>query len=154
MRRGVGEVALIVVDTLAVTFGGGDENRPDDMGLYIGNVLHMREATGAAVLIVHHGGKDQEKGMRGHSALKGALDAELVVEGGPGQDRILRTGKVRDGDGETDLFAFSLRPVELGVDLDGDLVRTCVIDAKDEATTKRARRDRKGATLGKNQGPF
>ena len=151
LERGVGEVVLIAIDTLAVTFGGGDENSPQDMGLYVGNVLQIRQETGAAVLIVHHGGKDEAKGMRGHSALKGALDAELAVEGAPGQDRILRTGKVRDGDGETDLFAFSLRPIELGIDSDGDPVRTCVVDAKDEATTKRVRRERKGAALGKHQ---
>ena len=51
--------------------------------------------TGAAVLLVHHSGKDEAKGMRGHSALLGALDAELAIEGPPGGQRILRTGKVR-----------------------------------------------------------
>jgi hypothetical protein len=89
--------------------------------------------------------------MRGHSALLGALDAELAIEGEGGEEKILRTGKVRDGDGNADLFAFTLRPVELGTDPDGDPVRTCVVDSKDEAATKQARRRRKGAGLGKNQ---
>jgi hypothetical protein len=151
LERERGEVVLIVIDTLAVTFGGGDENSPEDMGLYVSNVLYVREKTGAAVLIVHHSGKDEARGMRGHTALLGALDAELAIEGEPGQERILRTGKVRDGDGHTDLFAFGLRPVELGIDSDGDSVRTCVLEAKDEASTRRVRRERKGAGLGKNQ---
>lgn len=151
LERDLGEVALVVIDTLAVTFGGGNENSPEDMGAYISNVLAIREETGAAVLVVHHCGKNEALGMRGHSALLGALDAEMAVEGVPGQDRILKTGKVRDGDGQTDLFAFTLRPVELGTDKDGDPVRTCVVDAKDEASTKLVRQQRKGAGLGKNQ---
>jgi hypothetical protein len=151
LERDHGEVVLIVVDTLAVTFGGGNENAPEDMGAYVSNVLAIREKTGAALLVVHHSGKDEAKGMRGHSALLGALDAEMSVEGSPGQERILKTGKVRDGDGHTDLFAFTLRPVELGTDKDGDTVRTCVIDAKDEEGTKRVRRERKGTGIGKHQ---
>lgn len=152
-----GDVVLIVIDTLAVTFGGGNENGPDDMGQYVSNVLYIRAQTGAAVLIVHHCGKDDAKGMRGHTALLGALDAELAVEGGPGADgkgekeRILRTGKVRDGESNADLFAFTLRPIELGTDADGDPVRTCVVDAKDEAATRRVRQQRKGVGLGKHQ---
>lgn len=151
LAAGEGEVALIVIDTLATTFGGGNENAPEDMGLYVSNLLHIRDQTGAAVLVVHHCGKDEAKGMRGHSALLGALDAELAVEGAADQDRILRTGKVRDGDGYTDLFGFRLRVVELGTDAEGDPVRTCVVESMDEAGTQRTRRQRKGAALGKNQ---
>jgi hypothetical protein len=97
-------VAMIVVDTLSVTFGGGNENAPEDMGAYVRNILRFRDVTGAAVCVVHHCGKDASRGMRGHSALLGALDAELAVEGSGNDDRILRTGKVRDGDSYTDLF--------------------------------------------------
>jgi len=151
LAAGDGEVVLIVIDTLATTFGGGNENAPEDMGLYVANLLYIRDQTGAAVLVVHHCGKDEAKGMRGHSALLGVLDAELAVEGAAGQDRILRTGKVRDGDGNLDLFAFRLKVVELGVDAEGDPVRTCVVEALDEAGTQRTRRQRKGVGLGKHQ---
>ena len=58
---------------------------------------------------------------------------------------------MRDGDAFTDLFAFTLRPVELGRDGDGDPVRTCVIDSSDEAGTRRVREQRKRTDLGKNQ---
>jgi hypothetical protein len=121
------------------------------MGLYVDNIMRIRNETGAAVLIVHHSGKDEAKGMRGHSALLGALDAELAVEYEPTKGRILRTGKVRDGDSYTDLFAFTLRKVDLGIDADGESVDTCVVDAKDAEGTKRARQQRKGAGLGKHQ---
>jgi hypothetical protein len=147
----LGAVSLIVVDTLAVTFGGGDENKSEDMGAYVGNIKRIAAETGAAVIVVHHCGKDEAKGMRGHTALLGALDAELVVEVIEDGQRILRTGKVRDGDAYTDLFAFKLRPVDLGEDQDGDAVRTCVVESLDEEGTRRARRKSKGAKLGKHQ---
>lgn len=144
-----GQVTLICIDTLAVTFGGGDENGPD-MGRYVTNVKRIVTETGAAVLVIHHSGKDEARGMRGHTALLGALDAELAIEG-TNEERILRTGKVRDGEAYTDLFAFTLRPVDLGKDADGDVIRTCVVDSLDENGTKRVRQRRKGAALGKNQ---
>ena len=144
-----GEVALITLDTLAVTFGGGDENSSVDMGRYVANVKRIIAETGAAVLIVHHTGKDEARGMRGHSALLGALDAELAIEKAEGGERILRTGKVREGESFTDLFAFTLRPVELGTDADGDPVRTCVVEVLGDAGLAKARRSTKG--LGKNQ---
>ena len=146
-----GDVVMIVIDTLAVTFGGGNENAPEDMGQYVKNMARIKATTRAAVLIVHHSGKDEAKGMRGHTALLGALDAEMAIEGPPGGERILRTGKVRDGDGFSDLFAFTLERTELGTDQDGDPVVSCVVRAKDEAGTKRARQQRTGATLGKHQ---
>jgi archaellum biogenesis ATPase FlaH len=122
------DVALIVVDTLAVTFGGGDENSSEDMGKYVSNMKLLKDRTGAAVLIVHHCGKDEARGMRGHSSLLGALDGELAVERpedkGP---RIFRAGKLREGESFCDLFTFDLTLKELGTDVDGDPVTTCYV---------------------------
>jgi predicted ATP-dependent serine protease len=151
LAKEVGEVALIVIDTLAVTMRGGSENEPRDMSQYVDNVKRIIAETGAAALIVHHCGKDEARGMRGHTALLGALDAELAIEGSADKERMLRTGKVRDGDGFADLFAFSLRRVELGIDEDGDPVTSCVVDGLDAVATKRLRAKRKGSGLGTNQ---
>lgn len=76
------EPSLIVIDTLNRTMGGGNENGPEDMGAYIAGVDRIRETTGATVLVVHHSGKDQSAGARGHSSLLGALDTELEVKNG------------------------------------------------------------------------
>lgn len=151
LTREVGEVALIVVDTLSVTMGGGNENN-EDMAQYVLNVLQIRAETGAAVLLIHHGGKDESRGMRGHTALLAAIDAELAVEWTPGQrERILRVGKLRDGPGFTDLCAFTLRALTLGKDPDGDPITTCVVDTLDSTELAKARRERKGSGLGKHQ---
>jgi hypothetical protein len=151
LSRDEGEVAMIALDTLSATFGGGDENTPGDMGQYVRNVRRIITDTGAAVAVVHHAGKSEAAGMRGHSALIGALDAELVIEGERDGERILRTGKVRDGAAYADLFAFRLRTVDLGADQDGDPIITCVVDSTDDTGTQRARHKRKRAHLGKWQ---
>ena len=146
-----GEVVLIAIDTLATTFHGGDENSSADMGQYVSNVKRIIAETGAGALIVHHCGKDQAKGMRGSTALLGALDAELTIEGELGGERFLKTQKVRDGDAYADLFAFTLRRVELGADQDGDTVSTCVIEAMTDDATRQARQRRKQGGKGKHQ---
>ncbi len=75
----LGDVRLIVVDTLARAFGGGDENSSSAMGAFVSNVSKLQAATRATVMVVHHGGKDASRGMRGSSALKGAADTVLAV---------------------------------------------------------------------------
>jgi hypothetical protein len=75
-----GPFALVVVDTVFRTFGGGDENSSADMGAYIAGLDLIRERTGAAVLAVHHPGKSEAAGARGHSSLRAALDAEIEVQ--------------------------------------------------------------------------
>lgn len=72
--------ALIVLDTLARTFGAGHENDTADMGAYVVAVDKLREATGAHVAIVHHSGKDEERGERGNVALRGACDTIVYVK--------------------------------------------------------------------------
>lgn len=125
------DIALIVVDTLSVTFGGGNENAPEDMGRYVRNMKRIREVTGAAVLVVHHSGKDESRGMRGHSALLGALDAEFSVEkleAAPGwPSRMLKAGKLREGLSDADVLPFDLEVRSLGSDSDGEDVTTCTV---------------------------
>lgn len=67
---------LFIFDTLARCMEG-DENSVKDMSAAVKGSDAIREATGAAVLLVHHAGKDHSKGMRGSTALLGAVDAVL-----------------------------------------------------------------------------
>ena len=64
--------------------------------------LGIREASRASVLIVHHAGKDQARGARGHSSrLRAATDVELEITEG-----CLKVAKNRDGqEGQTYGFA-------------------------------------------------
>jgi hypothetical protein len=71
---------LIVLDTLARTFGPGDENSQQDMSAYVRACDRLSADTGAAILIVHHTGKDETRGLRGSNALLGALDTNVLVK--------------------------------------------------------------------------
>jgi RecA-family ATPase len=123
---------LIVVDTLARAIGGADENAGPDMGALLRAVEALRDATGAHVMLVHHTGKDQSRGARGHSSLFGAIDTELTVSvDRETKRRTLTVTKQRDGEDGRD-FGFRLRKVPLGTDKDGDQVFSCIIDHEEE----------------------
>lgn len=69
--------SLIVVDTFARMFAGGEENSAKDVGEAVSVLGYLQEQMGCGVMIVHHAGKDESRGMRGSSALLGAVDLEL-----------------------------------------------------------------------------
>ncbi|HUT14356.1 MAG TPA: helicase RepA family protein, partial [Thermoguttaceae bacterium] len=71
-----GPPALIVIDTLARCFGGGDENSTQDMSQFITACDALRTAWGCTVLIVHHTGHADKTRARGAIAMTAALDAE------------------------------------------------------------------------------
>lgn len=73
-------VVLVVVDTLARSMVGADENSGRDMGIVIHGADLIRRATQACVLLVHHTGKNIEAGARGHSALLAAVDSSLACK--------------------------------------------------------------------------
>jgi hypothetical protein len=87
---------LVVVDTIARTFGGGDENSSVDMGKYVAGLDTIRETSRAAVLAAHHSGKDAGAGARGHSSLLGAVDVELVVRNAGDGIITLENSKAKD----------------------------------------------------------
>lgn len=74
--------ALVVVDTMARTMVGGDENTARDVGLFVDALDQLRSEFGCTVLAVHHTGKDGDE-ERGSSALRGAADTmiKLAAEG-------------------------------------------------------------------------
>jgi len=72
--------SLIIIDTLARTFGAGDENKQADMNAYVTAADRLREATGAHVMIIHHSGVHEDKRERGSNVLRGAADTVIKVE--------------------------------------------------------------------------
>jgi hypothetical protein len=118
--------ALVVVDTLARSMGGGDENTAKDAAMFVRNCDLIREATGAHVMVIHHTGKDTERGARGSSAFRGAVDDEIEVT----VDGEIVNRKVRDR-AKPEPLHFMLRSVTLGMDEDGEPVTSAVVDAKD-----------------------
>jgi rRNA processing protein Gar1 len=122
-----GGAEVIVVDTLAQTMPGGNENAGEDMGRALGHCRRIHEKTGALVILIHHSGKDQAKGARGWSGLRAAADAEIEVlrDDATGQ-RSLRLSKNKDGEDGLQ-WGFELQIVQLGVDEDLDPITSCVV---------------------------
>ncbi|MDG4649464.1 AAA family ATPase [Roseibacterium sp. SDUM158017] len=129
--------ALIVVDTLARSMGTGDENTAKDAAMFIKNCDLIRQATGAHVMIIHHTGKEEERGARGSSAWRAAVDNEIQVSA----DCRILSRKQRDQE-PPDALSFRLRSVVLGTDEDGEPVTSAVVDAA--APPKPARRPLSG----------
>jgi hypothetical protein len=71
---------FVALDTLARCAVELDENSAKDMGLFIEACDKIRRATGAAVMPVHHSGKDARNGARGSSALRAAVDMAHEVQ--------------------------------------------------------------------------
>lgn len=86
---------MLVVDTLARAFAGGNENSSEDMGAFISIIGHVIETLDCLLLTVHHAGKDEARGQRGHSSLLGAVDAELEVTKLSSDDSPERIGRLK-----------------------------------------------------------
>ncbi|WP_399697543.1 AAA family ATPase [Xenophilus sp.] len=107
----LGPLKLVVIDTLNQTAAGADENSAKDMGRYIASMKRLRDETGAAVVVVHHSGKDVSKGMRGSTAILGAMDTTVEVDRDKDRRAITVTvQKQKDAERETPM-RFNLEKV-------------------------------------------
>jgi len=118
-------IVLVIIDTVSSVMSGENENTSEGMGAFIAAMRAIRNNVGCAVLGVHHAGKNELAGARGHSSLKAAVDAEIHIVH-EGQARQARITKLRDGEIGGG-FAFKLDQVVLGADQEGDLVTTCIV---------------------------
>jgi len=130
--------ALVIVDTLARSFGAGDENASKDMGAFIANIAALKDHFGCHVMIVHHEGKDSSRGARGHSSLRAAVDTEIALKA----DGLIKSATLeKQRDGATGLeVAYTLDVVPLGYDEDGDVIDSCVVQPTDVKLARRKTR--------------
>lgn len=101
----------VAIDTLSAVTPGMDQN--NEMGTFVKHCRKVLEGTKAAVIVVHHDGKDQSRGMRGGSELLGAVDSTMLVK-----DRVAKTMKMRDGISDQK-FPFEIRVLNLWMDKKG-----------------------------------
>jgi hypothetical protein len=132
---------MIIIDTLARAFGGGNENASEDMGAFITAAGAIQGKYECSLLVVHHAGKDATKGLRGHSSLLGAVDTELEIiriEGAQPPKGILHISKQKDGeDGQR--IGFKMVEVTTGssgvIDFEG--TSSLAVEADEEMDTDR-----------------
>ena len=79
INKEVGRPSLVVLDTLARNFGGGDENSTQDMSRFVAACDTIRNTYQCTLLVVHHSGHSEKRRARGAIALKAALDAEYLL---------------------------------------------------------------------------
>lgn len=135
---------LVILDTLARAMAGGDENSGQDMTTAVAAIDAIRAATGAHVATVHHCGKDEARGARGHSSLRAAVDTEIEVSRPEGETvSTVRVTKQRDMPaGEP--MPFSLKTVILGIDRRGKDITSCIVHHEDSMmATSRSKLGRK-----------
>jgi hypothetical protein len=125
------QVLLIVVDTLARAMPGANENASEDMGRLVAAGDRIREQTGAHVLWIHHSGKDQAKGARGHSSLRASLDTEIEVTATDADHlHVATVTKQRDLDTNGLRLCGRFVSQTMGVNHWGDPITACaVVDA-------------------------
>jgi RecA-family ATPase len=75
---------LIVIDTLAQTLFGGEENGAG-MVIFVANATALANHFNACVIAVHHVPLADDKRLRGHGSLHGGADAELLTERANGE---------------------------------------------------------------------
>ncbi len=89
-------IEYIAIDTVSQVLAGANENSPDGMGRFVRNKNLLRQRTGAHIDCLHHAGKDEERGARGHSSLKADVDTEIKVTQ-PSEGLVsIKTTKQRD----------------------------------------------------------
>ena len=121
---------LIVVDTLARTMVGGDENTQRDMGMFVAACDAIRRVTDGTVLVVHHTGRNGNH-ERGSTVLRGAADQVIGLENDDGLIR-LSCEKSKDSSGFP-TRAVRLVTIETGrLKEDGAPETSCIVLPSDQ----------------------
>ena len=145
---------LIAIDTLARAFGGGDENSASDMMQFVVTCGHIQKIVqDAGLMILHHSGKDNSRGMRGSSALLGAVDSELeLIRFEDSMKGVIRIAKQKDGEDGT-RYGFEMVSVELAAPAGslqiGEPITSLAVQASDFNESAKVVRGNSGK--GKNQ---
>ena len=137
----IGDVGIVVIDTLAAVTPGSNENTSEDMGAAIDAAQRIIESTGATVILIHHTNKMGD--IRGWSGFGAAVDNKIRIER-KDDVRTAHIEKQKEGrDGQA--FGYRLVVVDLYVDEDGDTVTSCAVDpcAEEAPNTRKAKKERK-----------
>ena len=125
-------VRLIIGDTLARMSAGANENSGEDMGPVMARFDQVATATGAAMMIIHHNGKDAARGARGWSGIRAHIDTEIEVTEKEGT-RSVSVTKQRELPSKGETIYFRLEVVEMGTSKFGGPATTCVAIPDDDA---------------------
>jgi hypothetical protein len=69
---------LVIVDTLSANFTGSENT--DEVAGFFRNCFELGQKTKATVLVLHHTGKDSQRGERGHTSIRANVDFSIKIE--------------------------------------------------------------------------
>lgn len=134
-RRKGKKINLIIGDTLARISAGANENAGVDMGVVMEQFDMLKNQTGAAVVIIHHTGKDAAKGSRGWSGMRAHIDTEIEITEKSSQNGTVRVAEItkqRDLGIKGEKICFDLQVVDMGSGKFGNKVTTCIVVPTDK----------------------
>lgn len=129
------QTAMVIIDTLAKSFGQLDENSSKDMGAILKRSEFIRESLYTHVMLIHHTGHTAKDRPRGSYALMAGVDAYFRIWKSADEISCLeKAGKMKDGVSAPNKW-FSPMSINLGVDEDGDPITSLVMDLMPEGYT-------------------
>lgn len=129
-------VRLVIADTLARMSAGANENSGEDMGPVMARFEQVCLATGAAMMIIHHNGKDAARGARGWSGIRAHIDTEIEVTEKDGV-RSASVTKQRELPSKGEAIYFKLEIIEMGATKFGGQATTCVAIPDEDASEQK-----------------
>ncbi|MEO1324173.1 MAG: AAA family ATPase [Pseudomonadota bacterium] len=138
--------ALIIIDTMSLNYEG-DEQSNDDMNAYMKRMRQLALRTNTHVMLVHHTGKDIDRGGRGASSRYGALDHEYTMSRDEYDDQVIHFKCTKNRHGRMfweDLFR--MEEVTIKHPKTGRTIESLVAIPEEEAPQKPTRNDIKGLT--------
>lgn len=143
---------LIVIDTLARTFGAGDENKQADMNAYVTAADKLRETTGANVMIVHHSGVHEDKRERGSNVLRGAADTVIKVSRKDDNLDIINQGPEGKQKDAEEFKTIKLRTQKIAFEQGNAEQTTLILNLReDDGSTEPDGEDGSRTQIGKNE---
>lgn len=117
---------VLIIDTLNRASPNLDENSSKDMSTILSACKRLAFLTQGLLVLVHHTGKDETRGLRGHSSLLAALDASIEVSRSIDQ-RAWSIRKSKDDNDEV-WHGFKLIVEQVGFDEDDDPITSCAVE--------------------------
>ena len=118
---------LLVVDTLSANFTGKENT--DDLAAFLRHCQSIARACDVTVLVVHHLGKDGDRGPRGHSSLTGNTDFWMTLTRPNMEKRVvqLKPHKLKDAPTDHELWfeAVSVPVADCGEFTDSLVLQAC-----------------------------
>jgi hypothetical protein len=116
---------MIIIDTFNMACPNIEENSAKEMSGVITKAKLIAEKLNSTVLIIHHSGKDESRGMRGSSSLKASMDTIIYVKQDSNGNCEWSLEKSKDSECGI-RYGYRLETLEL--DMDGEVETTCTLD--------------------------